>query len=190
MTGPDGGARGGSPVRGPLPTVGAILQGGRSSRMGADKAFVVVDGVAMRDRVRAALAGVVDEIVQVGGADRGVDTVVSDEGDGPLRAVLALLHSGRGDRYVIAAVDQPLLDAPALRRLLEVDLASDGCVCFEDEPLPCVVRAGARDRLAALVARGERRMRALATTTLVPSSCERAAIVNINTRNDLAALKR
>ena len=180
-------------------TVGVILQGGRSRRMGRDKAAVVVDGRTMRARVRAALASVSDEIVQLGGQLGGqpgdhvvvavaIDDVIADPGDGPFVAVLALLSSGRGNRYVVAAVDQPRLDEATLRRLLDVDLDLDGGVCFEGEPLPCVLRAGARARVAALVAQGERRVRALATTTLVPTDAERRAIVNVNTPEDLAAL--
>ena len=170
-------------------TVGVILQGGRSRRMGRDKATVVVDGRTMRARVRAALAEVSDELVQLGGPPDDEDGVIDDAGDGPFVAVLALLGSGRGDRYVVAAVDQPRLDAPTLRRLLDVDLAADGAVCFDGEPLPCVILAGARARIAALVAQGERRVRALATKTVSPSPHERAAIVNVNTPEDLAALK-
>jgi molybdopterin-guanine dinucleotide biosynthesis protein A len=170
-------------------TVGVILQGGRSRRMGRDKACVVVDGQTMRARVRAALSAVSDAIVQLGGPHDD-DDVIDDAGDGPFFAVLALLHSGRGDRYVIAAVDQTQLDAATLRRLLDVDIADDGGVCFDDEPLPCVLAAGARARIAALAAQGERRVRALSTTTIPASPRERAAIVNVNTPEELAALKR
>jgi len=169
-------------------TVGAILQGGRSTRMGVDKAFVVVDRVTMRASVRAALAMICDGIVQLGGPGDGIDPVVADPGDGPLLAVLELLRTGLGDRYVVVAVDQPLLDAATLGRLLELTLDDDGGVCFADEPLPCVLPAGARARVEALARAGERRLRALATTTLAPTPAERRAIVNVNTAADLARL--
>jgi molybdopterin-guanine dinucleotide biosynthesis protein A len=156
--------------------------------MGRDKASVVVDGQTMRSRVRAALAAVCDDVVQLGGPPGGGDDVIDDAGDGPFVAVLALLSCGRGDRYVVAAVDQPRLDASTLQRLLDVELDDDGAVCFAGEPLPCVVRAGARGRVAALVARGERRLRTLATTTLAATAHEQAAIVNVNTPADLAGL--
>jgi molybdopterin-guanine dinucleotide biosynthesis protein A len=171
-------------------TVGAILQGGRSSRMGRDKAFVVVDGVPMRERVRRALAAVVDEVVQLGGVAGGVEDVVVDAGDGPLLAVLALLRSGRGDRYLVAAVDQPLLDEALLRRLLEVDVGTEGGVAFVDEPVPCVLAAGARGRIEAVARAGERRLGALTTTWLAPTTDERRRLANVNSPDDLRAVRR
>jgi molybdopterin-guanine dinucleotide biosynthesis protein A len=169
-----------------MKTVGALLQGGRSSRMGQEKANVVIGGQTMRARVRAALAGVVDEVVQLGGRENGSEPVIADPGEGPLGAVVALLHSGRGDRYVVAAVDQPFLSSTVLTRLLSVELADDGAVSFAGEPLPCVVQAGARTRALLLASSGERRLWTLMTTTLPPSAPERRALRNLNTPHDVA----
>lgn len=174
--------------------VGAILQGGRSRRMGVDKATVVVDGMTMRARVRAALVAVVDEVVQLGGlpppgaADDVTDPVLHDPGHGPFLAVKALLESGRGDRYVVVAVDQPLIDPATLRRLLDVDVGADGAVCFEHEPLPCVLAAGALRRIESLAFSGERRVLALSTKTLQPTPSELRALTNVNTPHERDAV--
>jgi molybdopterin-guanine dinucleotide biosynthesis protein A len=132
---------------------------------------------------------VADEVVQVGGVVAGDEVVVPDPGEGPFLGVLALLRSGRGDRYVIAAVDQPLLDAPTLRRLLDVDAGVDAGVAFADEPIPCVLPATARPRIEAAAAAGERRLRALATTTVTPTTDERRCLRNVNRPEDLASLR-
>jgi molybdopterin-guanine dinucleotide biosynthesis protein A len=158
--------------------------------MGRDKAGVVVDGLPMRAHVRRALAAVCDEVVQLGGPrdDDDGDDVIADAGEGPFLAVRALLHTGRGDRYVIAAVDQPRLTRAVLQRLLDVDVGGDGAVCFVDEPLPCVIAAGARARVDALADAGERRLRALTTATLAVSDDDRRVLVNVNTPAELASL--
>ena len=51
-------------------TAGAVLCGGRSSRMGTDKAFVELAGVAMVQRVAAALATAGCAPVVLVGGDR------------------------------------------------------------------------------------------------------------------------
>lgn len=157
---------------------GAILHGGRSTRMGRDKAFVVVDGKPLRDHVRAALLTVCPRVVQVG----GVGGDVSDDGDGPLSAVLALLRSTIAERYLVCAVDQPFLSAEVLQPLIDVD---DDAVAYDDEPLPVCVRRGALSRLQVLHGQGERRMRALTTTTLPLPAALRAQLRNLNRPEDL-----
>ncbi len=72
-----------------MSVTGVILTGGASRRMGADKALVEVDGVAMAARVASALAA------------GGCDPVVCQGGDPTLLAalgmtVLADTHPGGG----------------------------------------------------------------------------------------------
>jgi molybdopterin-guanine dinucleotide biosynthesis protein A len=155
--------------------------------MGRDKAAVVVAGVPMRARVLRALRAVCDEVVQLGGPTGDAEVVVPDDGAGPFLAVIDLLARVPGDRFVIAPVDQPLLSPGLLRRLLDVDVGVAGGVCFDGEPLPCVLAAGARDRVALLAAAGERRMRTLATTSIAPTDHERSSLMNVNSPADAAA---
>ena len=171
--------------------LGAILAGGRSTRMGTNKAHVVVDGRAMAESVRAALAAVCDGVVVVGGPDADI----SDSHEGPLGAVAALLHSGRATRYLVAPVDQPRLTPSMLRRLLvaavDLDDRSDGTAgngfAFIGEPLPLLVDASAATRLDAALARGERRLR-IAVTVEVDVGDDADALVNVNTPADVLAL--
>jgi molybdopterin-guanine dinucleotide biosynthesis protein A len=156
--------------------------------MGTDKAAVVVDGVPMRTRVRASLAATCDMVVQLGGIGDGVDVVLPDDGQGPFLAVLGLLRSGLAERYVVVAVDQPLIEPGTLQCLLDADPGGDGGVSYADEPVPCVVRAAAVARVERLAAAGERRLRALATTTIAPDARQRRTLVNVNTPIDLAAI--
>ncbi|NNE74781.1 MAG: molybdenum cofactor guanylyltransferase [Acidimicrobiales bacterium] len=89
---------------------GAVLTGGRSTRMGRDKALIQVDGTAMAARVAQVLRSVgADPVVAIGGdtaalTDLGLSVVPDDApGQGPLAAIAtALRHVG----------PQPVLVAP------------------------------------------------------------------------------
>jgi len=155
--------------------------------MGTDKAAVVVDGAPMGQLVRQALDAVCGAVVVVG----GVDADVVDDGGGPLLAVIALLKSGRGGRFLIAATDQPRLDANVLQPLIDVVVADTDGVAWDNEPLPLCIGIGALPRLEAAVAAGERRLRAAITVWLpLTSAAVRAGLVDVDTPADLAALRR
>ena len=103
------------PEAGQLPFTGAVLTGGRSTRMGTDKAFVEVDGRPMAGRVAAALrAAGAAEVLAVGGdLDRlpslGFDRAVPDRhpGEGPLGGLLTALAAAGHDVVVVLACDVP-----------------------------------------------------------------------------------
>ena len=172
-------------------TIGAILAGGASSRMGTPKRELVVDGVPFLERARDLLWGVCDEVVVVGGP--GAD--VTDPGDGPLAAVDALLGTGRGSRYLVIPVDQPLLTAEVLQHLLDADGqraddASLGGLCFANEPLPLVVRDVARPTIAAHIGAGGRRLSLASSSSIPLPEAWGALLANINTPEDFAALRQ
>lgn len=171
-------------LTGSRPILGAILAGGRSSRMGTNKAAVVVDGAPMQERVRAALATVCDEVIVVGGDAADVD----DPREGPLVALLALLRARPDRTILVAPVDQPRLDAGALRPLL-ASCDDDDAVCWQGEPLPLCLGPGVRPRLERIIASGARRMAAVITHVLrLDDDAIRAALINVNTPDDVAAL--
>jgi molybdopterin-guanine dinucleotide biosynthesis protein A len=106
---------------------GIVLAGGRSRRMGADKASLMLDGVSLLQRCVDRLALVVDELVLVGAPGRALPAVVSElptrrvedpvEGEGPLMGMAVGLAAASARVAVVVAVDMPLLE-PALLRLL------------------------------------------------------------------------
>jgi molybdopterin-guanine dinucleotide biosynthesis protein A/rhodanese-related sulfurtransferase len=99
--------------------VGAVLCGGASSRMGADKALLPVDGTPMAARVATALrqAGA-REVFAVGGdaaalAEHGLTVVPDDHpGDGPFPATLTALRHASADLVAVLSCDL-LRPAPA-----------------------------------------------------------------------------
>lgn len=136
----------------PCPLAGAILAGGRSSRMGRPKEGVLLaDGRPMIEHVAGALAPLVPRIAILG--DSGGWPVPEGmiqlrdhfPGAGPLAGIDALLQSGIAVRYLVVSCDQPLLRAETLRRLLA---ASGASAAFfrarsgeELDPLPVLLPA-------------------------------------------------
>jgi molybdopterin-guanine dinucleotide biosynthesis protein A len=152
--------------------------------MGTDKAGVIVDGATMRAHVHRALATICDDVIVVGGLDADVE----DSRQGPLLALLALLRARPGRTILVAPVDQPRLTTAALTPLVEACGDDDG-VCWADEPLPLCLGPGALPRLEARVAAGDRRVFAAVSRTLpLMDDAVRAALVNVNTPADVAAL--
>lgn len=117
---------------------GVVLCGGRSSRMGRDKAALSWRGKSwlqhMADLLRDAGA---DEII-VSGNYPGFEAVIDPiEGKGPTMGVIAsiLALSSRFDRMICAPVDMPLMPASLLATLIDGDGDGDGRF-YEDHPLP------------------------------------------------------
>ena len=101
--------------------------------------------------------------------------------------LLALLSSGRAERYLVAATDQPRLSPSVMLPLVNACGLDDDAVAFADQPLPLCVSAAAHDRVRALVERGERRLRTAVTRWLeAPGNV--TDLVDVDTPADLAAL--
>lgn len=130
---------------------GVLLAGGRSVRMGRDKAQLMVGGqpLWMRQLEVLRTAGVGEVFVSGapggpwgGGAETWTVVVDSRPGSGPLGGLAAALEAMKGRWLVVLAVDMPCMEAAYLRGLLESARAlSRGVVpVLEDlaEPLAAV----------------------------------------------------
>ena len=116
---------------------GIVLAGGRSSRMGVDKAMLDYKGRTMLDHMRAVLlaAGIKD--VFISGSYENYPCI-ADNGtfSGPARAishVMQYLHEYKG--FLFVPVDMPFLDESALRALLS--RSSGGY--YRHSPLPVFI---------------------------------------------------
>jgi molybdenum cofactor guanylyltransferase len=111
-------------------TAGAVLCGGASRRMGADKALVRVDDVPMAERVATALesAGCAP-LVLIGGDPAALASLdrplIADRwpGAGPLGGVITALVAHHAD-VVVAACDLPWLDAATVGAVLHAAATS------------------------------------------------------------------
>lgn len=100
-----------------------VLAGGQSSRMGADKAFLQIDGQPLVRRMVALAQSVAPGARIVGRAEKFHDyaeVVVDVFPDcGPLGGIHAALRASQADLNLVLAVDMPFLAPDFLRYLLE-----------------------------------------------------------------------
>ena len=189
---------------------GIVLAGGRGSRLGGvDKARLDIAGTTTLDRVRAALAPLVAEMILVCNDDAlaqtpGVRVVPDPEPHaGVLPALLAALSEAAQPLCVLVACDMPFLNTGLLQWLL--DLAEECDVVIPDvagqlQPMHAVYRREpCRDAIAAALARGDRRMISFLDALRVRRVEEAEAraldpelrsFFNINTPDDLAQARR
>ena len=119
------------------PLTGAILAGGRSSRMGRDKAELMLtlpsgERFTMLQLVHRALEPVCDETLVVGGPARaGVDAKrVADmfPDAGPLGGILSALLASSNERVFAVACDMPFVDTQAIEGLAALAGGHDAVV--------------------------------------------------------------
>jgi len=164
-----------------FPFTGAILAGGRSSRMGRDKAFLTIDGQPLVTCQAARLreAGCAEVIISGrAGTDYGVAgaRVVHDSvrDAGPLAGLVAVLAAARHPWVLVLAVDLPRLDAAFLHRLLafgggRAGVAPHGPRGFE--PLAALYPRALLPEAEAALRRGE-----LALSSLIENALRRAPL--------------
>ena len=124
------------------PHTGAILVGGRSSRMGEPKhAMALPDGRTMMDAVGDAMRSVCRRVVVVGQTNfvrtRGyVEIADLRPTAGPLGGIEALLASSVDSQYLICPCDMPLMTADLLTQLISDSSALAMAFAFADDPAP------------------------------------------------------
>ncbi len=146
--------------------VGAVLTGGRSRRMGRDKALVPVKEIPMSLRVANSMfeAGARD-VYAVGGDSESLSALglryVADESphEGPLGGIISALRASSEEVVVVTACDMPWIRAESVSRLVlalgpnEVAMsAADGQL----QPLHAAWSVTALDELEREFLRGER----------------------------------
>lgn len=154
--------------------VGVILAGGRSSRMGRDKAWLTFFGQPMLCRVAAVVRNVTGELF-VSGRDPaafGIDAPWLPDvlaGQGPAAGVLTVLEA-LGRSCLVVSCDLPFLDETTLGRLVAAWRARPAGALMTTyrlidtgyvESLVAVYDPEGAPRLRAALARGQRRLSAI-----------------------------
>jgi molybdopterin-guanine dinucleotide biosynthesis protein A len=179
---------------------GAVLAGGRSTRMGRDKALLTVDGVGMAVRVARVLAEAgAAEVRCIGGDADALGalglTVVADEhpGEGPLGGLLTALGATQLPFVVAAPCDLVAPGSDVARAVLDALLGSPDAdaaipvVGGVRQPLDGAYRRSCLSALRAVFDSGERSVkRALDALTVVEVTTVRAAaLADADTPEDL-----
>ena len=123
-----------------------LLAGGKSSRMGRDKAFLQIAGEPLWRRQLATLRRLSPEQLMISGPPREEWTegeIVADETAeaGPLAGIAAALRRCATPRLVVLAVDLPQMTTGFLRALLQLCGDHRGVVprtCDRFEPLAAI----------------------------------------------------
>jgi molybdopterin-guanine dinucleotide biosynthesis protein A len=178
---------------------GYVLAGGRSSRMGRDKALLPFRGGLLGEMVARAVAEAAGSAVLVGNTALGEKLgfpAIPDlyPGEGPLAGILAALAHTTADWNLIVACDMPGLTAGFLGGLLDGAERAGAAVLLpagpagRPEPLCAVYRRRSRAPIEAAFQRGVRKVAAAleeagALTLPVPDI---APFQNVNTPEDWA----
>jgi molybdopterin-guanine dinucleotide biosynthesis protein A len=149
----------------------AVFAGGRSTRMGRDKAFLVHAGSRLLDRQLATLREVRPAQLAISGradtdyAVPGVDIVCDPTPDlGPLAGLAALLAATALPHLLVLAVDMPQMTAEFLAALGQRRTSGVGVVPRLPsgwEPLAAVYPKEILPRVQAHLAKGDRSFRRL-----------------------------
>jgi molybdenum cofactor guanylyltransferase len=114
---------------------GALLIGGRSQRMGTDKALLPINGASLLQRQCATLqgAGVSELILSTRQGSPvvipGTKTVLDAYGEiGPIAGIAAALEAATCPVVFMLAVDMPRMTAQTIRHILSLSNEDRGCV--------------------------------------------------------------
>ena len=100
-----------------------VLAGGQSTRMGADKAFVQLEGRTLLAHALALAKSVTPDVRIVGSPEKfaAFGEVVEDEfpQHGPLAGIHAALRASSSELNLMLAVDMPFVEVPFLEYLFQ-----------------------------------------------------------------------
>lgn len=177
---------------------GIILAGGKSSRMGTDKGFVIYKNKAFVQHIIEALQPLVDEIIIVSnnpdydffGFKRVNDLI---ENAGPVAGIYSGLQYSKTENNLVISCDVPLINSETLSLLIEglddnmdvVQLESNG----KSMPLIAMYKKQNKTIFYSLLEDGERRLRIALThlkvKTIVLNKNQERFTSNINTPKNL-----
>ena len=184
-----------------------LLAGGKSTRMGRDKAGVQFNGQALWQRQIAVLESLAPAQILISGhaagpyAGHGYEVIADDQPAlGPLSGVAIGLRSVRSDLLLVLAIDLPNMTAGFLRVLLQLAGETGKAVVPRNgrwfEPLAAVYTRACLSEAERCLRGADRSMQhfvrnivaaELATARLLEPE-ERVLFKNVNTEADLRAV--
>ncbi|MGA2687056.1 MAG: molybdenum cofactor guanylyltransferase [Candidatus Korobacteraceae bacterium] len=183
-----------------------ILAGGRSSRMGSDKALLSFGGQTLLERALQTAAAVAERIAIVGPRERYArfGEVIEDAyaDCGPLAGIHAALGATTTDLNLMLSVDMPLMTASFLGWLLQTAKAAEELIVVPDalgglQPLCAVYRRQVRGIAEQALQKGDYKIgklfalmptRYLSEQEIVANGFSTTIFSNVNTRDEFEAL--
>lgn len=179
-----------------------LLAGGKSSRMGRDKAALPFQGVTLLEWQAQKLRGLGIEDIMLSGSRREMAgiRIIWDEFPerGPLGGLHACMKAARNPDCLVLSADMPLVPPQALAELVRVHWASGAAVTLlrhgeKWEPLIGVYRSALSQRAESILQGENTAVRRLLDETgfqLVDWPGDEALFLNCNTPEDYARLCR
>lgn len=181
---------------------GIILAGGKSSRMGTDKALFLLNGSTFLDHIIRALKPLVDDILIVSNDERHskfnlkrVRDTINDSG--PISGLHAGLTNSATENNLVLSCDIPLIETSMLELLLQnneddidvIQLAETDRV----HPLIALYKKRSAEHIGLALFTGERKLSkaldGLNIKTLLVSDGRAATLANINTPMDFEKIE-
>ena len=184
---------------------GVILVGGKSRRMGKDKAFLEVDGVPIFDRVLAVFNECLSRVLLVGNREErfaayGLPVVPDIYPGSSLGGLYTGLYSAQTEYVFVSSCDLPFPSAEILRHLCSLKDGFDAVVPstpYGYEPLFALYSKSCLEPIKALLDRGEFcayayypqiRVRYVPPEELAHFDRDGRAFLNVNTPEEFAKI--
>jgi molybdenum cofactor guanylyltransferase len=180
---------------------GIILAGGKSSRIGSDKGFLLLNEKAFIQHIIEAIQPLVKDIIIVSNnSDYDILNLkrVNDliENSGPLSGIYSGLHHSNTENNLVLSCDVPLINTETLKKLTAnieehidvIQLESKG----KTMPLIAMYKTHCKNKFFELLQQGEKRLRfavkqCKVKTITLNTELEKFT-VNINTQHHLRDL--
>ncbi len=180
---------------------GIILAGGKSSRIGSDKGFLLLNEKAFIQHIIDALQPLVNDIIIVSNnpdydvfKQKRVNDII--ENAGPLAGIYTGLHHSNTENNLVLSCDVPLINTETLKKLTTnieehidvIQLESKG----KTMPLIAMYKTHCKNKFFELLQQGEKRLRfavkqCKVKTITLNTELEKFT-VNINTQHHLRDL--
>lgn len=189
-------------MEGKLPLTGIILAGGKSSRMGQDKAFLRLGDCTLLERLAHLLESIFEETLimvdrrdKVEGLALGDARVYEDlvKAQGPLGGIYAGLCYSKSKASCVLTCDMPFIDEVFLREMVNFWEEGREGLCLENsqrklEPFPGIYARSSRHLMRLLLERGEgamyRFLEVVRVKPLVLKEEKIRVLTNMNTPED------
>ncbi len=173
---------------------GIILAGGKSTRIGTDKAFLKLNGITFIEHIAKSISPFVNEIIIVSNNTaydklgyKRVEDLIKDSG--PLAGLYTGLHYSKTAYNLVLSCDVPLVNDRVLNTLIDgIDGTSEVIQLKSLDrtiPLIAIYKKECITKCLELLNKGERRLRAfvskLNTKTITLKSDLDIYVKNINT---------
>lgn len=177
---------------------GIILAGGKSSRIGSDKGFLLLNNKTFIQHIIEAMQPLVDEVIIVSNnADydiynlKRVDDLIKNAG--PLAGVYTGLHHSNTENNLVLSCDVPLINTDTLKKLTDNIEGNVDVIQLESNsktmPLIALYKKHCESRFLKLLQQGERRLRFAVkqcnVKTIVLNKELEKFTANVNTLNNL-----